>query len=99
MDRYLIETPHTANECKLLVGQVYAMGYLHHFEWGCPDGVHSGWAIIEAENEAEARLAVPSIVRNKAKVVKLTKFTHDPSLVEHFADVGISNTRESDSAS
>lgn len=78
MKRYLIETPHTAQECHLLVGQVYAMGYLYHFDWGCMDGVHSGWAIIEAEDEAQARLAVPSIVRNKARVVRLTKFLGDP---------------------
>ncbi len=75
MDRYLIETPHTAQDCKLLVEQVYATGYLYHFDWGCKAGVHSGWAIIEAENEAQARLAVPSIVRRQARVVKLNKFS------------------------
>lgn len=80
MERYLIETPHTAQDCNLLIGQVYAMGYLHHFDWGCKDGVHSGWAIIEAENEAEARLAVPSIVRKKARVVRLVKFIGDPMM-------------------
>jgi hypothetical protein len=75
MERYLIETPHTDLDCHLLISQVYAMGYLYHFDWGCPDGVHCGWAIIEAEDEAQARLAVPALVRNKARVVKLTKFT------------------------
>jgi len=74
MDRYLIETPHTAQDCQMLVDQIYAMGYLHHFDWGCQDGVHSGWAIIEAENEAQARLAVPSLLRKKARVIKLVKF-------------------------
>ena len=74
MNRYLIETPHTARDCQMLVDQVYAMGYLHHFDWGCESGVHSGWAIIEAENEAQAQLAVPSLVRKKARVIRLTKF-------------------------
>ena len=74
MKRYLIETPHTARDCQMLVDQVYAMGYLHHFDWGCESGVHSGWAIIEAENEAQAQLAVPSLVRKKARVIRLTKF-------------------------
>jgi hypothetical protein len=78
MERYLIETPHTDQDCKLLVDQIYAMGYLYHFDWGCKVGVHSGWAIIEAENEAEARLVVPPIIRNKARVVQLNKFTRDP---------------------
>ena len=78
MDRYLIETPHSAQDCKLLIDQVYAMGYIYHFDWGCKSGVHTGWAIIEAENEAEARLTVPSIVRNKARVVKVERFSGDP---------------------
>ncbi len=77
MQRFLIETPHTARDCDMLVSQITAMGYLYHFDWGCPDGVHTGWAIIEAENEAQAHLVVPPIVRSKARVVKLTKFTGD----------------------
>ena len=80
MERYLIETPHSDQDCKLLVDQIYAMGYLYHFDWGCKAGVHCGWAIIEAENEAEARLAVPSIVRNKARVIHLNKFSRDLKL-------------------
>jgi hypothetical protein len=80
MQRYLIETPHSAQDCKMLIDQVYAMGYLYHFDWGCKVGVHSGWAIIEAENEADARLAVPAIVRNKARVIQVNKFNRDPAL-------------------
>lgn len=74
MERYLIETPHTAQDCQQLVDQVYAMGYLHNFEWGCCSGVHSGWAIIEAEDERQARLAVPPLVRRKAQVIHLNRF-------------------------
>jgi hypothetical protein len=82
MHRYIIETPHAAEDCERLVEQVYAMGYLYNFDWGCKAGVHSGWAIIEAENEAQARLAVPPLVRRHARVVELTKFTKD-SIAEH----------------
>jgi len=77
MDKYLIETPHTAIDCQMIIDQVTAMGYLHHFDWGCPSGVHSGWAIIEAENESQARLAVPSLLRRKARVIKLYKYNGD----------------------
>lgn len=87
MKRYLIETPHTAQDCKMLVDQVYAMGYLYHFDWGCKVGVHSGWAIIEAESEADARLAVPPMVRKQARVIQLNKFANDPTLFEaHHSD-------------
>jgi hypothetical protein len=85
MERYLIETPHTAQDCHMLVSQIYSMGYLYHFDWGCPEGVHCGWAIIEAVDEAQARLAVPPIVRSKARIVRLTKFTgeSDPAFQTH----------------
>jgi hypothetical protein len=49
--------------------------YLTHAEWGCEDGVHTAWIIIEAENEADARLMVPPVIRNTAQLVKLSKFT------------------------
>jgi hypothetical protein len=76
MDRYLIEAPHTEKNCLDLVDQVNAAGFLTHFNWGCMSGVHTGWAIIEAESEAQARLAVPPLVRGHARVVKITTFTH-----------------------
>jgi len=77
MPRFLIETPHNELNCKLLLSQVESMGYLHSFDWGCEAGVHSGWAIIEAENEAEARLAVPFLVRNEARVIPIVKYTSE----------------------
>ncbi len=82
MDRYLIESPHTEGNCHLVIKEVRAKGYLHRFEWGCADGVHCGWAIIEAESEGQARMIVPSIVRSDARVVRLVKF--DPDQVEAF---------------
>jgi len=57
-----------------VVEQVRAAGYLHNFDWGCQSGVHCGWAIIEAESEEQAHMAVPAIVRRKARVVKLNRF-------------------------
>ena len=77
MDRYLIETPHTDEECLNLLNQILAAGYLHNFDWGCTDGDHTGWAIIEAESIDQAKLAVPTMVRSKARVVRLNKFTDE----------------------
>ena len=74
MERYLIESPHSAEDCSKVIEEVELAGYLHHFEWGCKDGVHSAWAIIEAENRAHARQIVPWMVRDKARIVKLVKF-------------------------
>ena len=82
MDRYLIETPHTASECLTLIKLINAQGYLWNFDWGCQAGTHNGWAIINAENEAQARLAVPPLVRSRARVTKLNKF--DATTIKHY---------------
>ncbi|HAL57661.1 MAG TPA: hypothetical protein DCP63_14625 [Bacteroidetes bacterium] len=75
MDRYLIVSPHTVEECKKAIHQVHALGYITHFDWGCAVGDHTGWAIIEADSEAEALLVVPSFERPKARAVRLKKFS------------------------
>jgi hypothetical protein len=75
MDRYLIESPHQLRECARMLQQLKAMGYLYHFDWGCKAGVHVGWAIVEAESEAQARMMVPPLVRNQARIVTLNKFS------------------------
>ena len=83
MDRYLIETPHTNANCLMLLDALTARGYLHNFDWGCEAGIHSGWAIIEAENEAQARLSVPPLVRNLARIVRLNKFSDEDVTALH----------------
>jgi hypothetical protein len=77
MDRYLIETPHDTVDCRMLIHEIQSQGYLHNFEWGCADGVHCGWAIIEAENEEQARMIIPSVLRKDARIVRLVKFDVD----------------------
>jgi hypothetical protein len=67
MDRYLVETPHSNANCLALLEELNARGYLNNFDWGCKAGVHSGWAIIEAEDEAQAHLSVPPLVRDLAR--------------------------------
>lgn len=74
MDRFLIETSHREEDCLKLIQLLRAKGYLMQFDWGCLSGVHTGWAVIEADNVAEARLVVPPPVRGQAHVVKVTKF-------------------------
>ena len=80
MDRFLIESPHTVEECKRVVKNVYASGYLNNFDWGCKDGVHTGWVIIEAESGSQPLWVVPPFLRSKARAVRLVKY--DPEMVE-----------------
>jgi len=83
MDRYLVESPHSKDDCTHALKQVEALGYLTHFEWGCESGIHTGFAIIEAENEAQARMVVPSMSRKEARVIKLNKFTPEMLASSH----------------
>ena len=85
MDRYLVISPHTGEDCTKIVKQVEAMGYITHFDWGCRDGEHTGWAIIEADSKAEALLTVPSSHRPTARAVKLVKFSPKDAESKHDA--------------
>jgi hypothetical protein len=74
MEKYLIESAHTAENCGQVVKDVHAAGYLHHFEWGCKDNDHTAWAIVEAESSAHAGQMVPWYLRDKARIVRVVKF-------------------------
>jgi len=76
MDRYMVISGHTAEECRQAVkyfAEFYA-GYIAHFEWGCKDNDHNAYAIIEAESKEQALMSVPSLLRSKTRVIKLTYF-------------------------
>jgi hypothetical protein len=75
MDRYLVVIPHTVEDCLNALKAIEAVGAITHFDWGCKDNDHTGWAIIEASSKSEAMLSVPPVQRTKAHVVKLTKFS------------------------
>lgn len=79
MPHFLIESPHTDQECLKTLEQVLAAGYLTHFYWGCKGGEHTGWVIFEAPSKAEAIMVVPSFIRHKARAVELVQF--DPEMV------------------
>lgn len=81
MNRYLIISPHTHEECARTFNEVVSAGYTTHFDWGCTDGDHTGWVILEAENANEALMVVPSFLRRKARAVKLTKVNTKGELV------------------
>jgi len=75
--KYLLETPHTKEECLRELDEVLAEGkdVLNKFYWGCGTGDHTGYAIVDAENESEVKRLVPGFLRSKARIVELSKFT------------------------
>lgn len=79
MDRYLIAVDHTpeAAACMHMMEMFMEVGshYLTNADWGCEDDQHTAWVILDAEDEAHARLAVPPVARKDARIVKLRKYT------------------------
>jgi hypothetical protein len=80
MNRYLVESTHTAEDCHHVVEQFIIYGHIYNFDWGCEAGVHTAWAVVEAETESEALMSVPARLRSKARAIRLNKFT--PKTVE-----------------
>jgi hypothetical protein len=77
MKKFLVISNHTGPDCIKALKETLAIGYLNHFDWGCKDGVHTGWAILEAEDKEQAMLSVPTFLRAHAQVVQLTRFQPD----------------------
>lgn len=84
MTKYLVESPHTAEECLKALDELLAMGadVLEQYDFGCMVDVHTGWVILEAENESEALKIVPESLRSKARAIALNKFTPE-QIQEH----------------
>jgi len=79
--RFLIEIPHEATEaaCLKAIEVLLSSGshLLTHADWGCKDGEHKAWLIVEVESKDEARAIVPPVFRAEAKVVQLNAFTSE----------------------
>jgi hypothetical protein len=79
MQKFLIEVPHEANEmaCIRIVKNFLELGshLLANAEWGCLDGIHKLWVLVETEDKDQARLILPPAFRADAIIVGLNKFT------------------------
>ena len=78
MARFLLEVPHGPDsiECTRAVAILLRTGshFLTHADWGCKDGVHKAWVIVDVDTHEEARNVVPAEYRKAALVVKLNQF-------------------------
>jgi hypothetical protein len=81
MARFLVEVPHESNQkrCAKAVEVFLKSGshFFTHADWGCKDGEHKAWAIVEVDTKEQARAIVPPAFRSQAKVVQLNAFTID----------------------
>jgi hypothetical protein len=76
--RFLIEVPHEAATvaCAKVVKIFLTTGshFLSRADWGCRDGDHRAWVIVEVDSKEEARNIVPPAFRASARVVGLNSF-------------------------
>lgn len=77
MSRFLVESKHTKEECLRALDETLAKGpeVLSKFDYACASGDHSGYAIVDAENESKVRGMLPSFLRDKARIIQVAKFT------------------------
>lgn len=77
--RFLIEVPHDSDRkaCTEAVRIFLRTGshFLTHADWGCHDGDHKAWIIVEVDTKEEARNIVPAEFRPMARIVQLNRFT------------------------
>jgi len=79
MPKFLIEVPHEAEvlACANVVRVFLASGshFLTNAEWGCADGEHCAWIIVDVDSKEDARAIVPPAFRRDARIVGLNRFS------------------------
>ena len=81
MARFLIEVPHEPERlaCAKVVKVFLSSGshFLTHADWGCCDGDHRAWIIVDVADRDEAMGIVPPAFRSSARIVGLNYFSMD----------------------
>lgn len=91
MPRYLIELPHQAETvaCARAVQVLLSTGshFLTHADFGCMDGDHRAWIVVDVDSREAARRILPPIYRRDASIVELNRFSLEEldELVERHA--------------
>lgn len=79
MPKFLIEVTHEAEvvACTRFVEVFLKTGshFLTNADWGCMDGQHSAWILVEVDSKEEALQIVPPAFRPQTKIVQMNKFT------------------------
>ncbi len=90
MAKYLIEVPHegTKEACMRAIKVFMETGshFLTHAEWGCTDGEHKAWMIVELDSKEAAKRILPAAYKMNAKITRLAQFTRrdmDEKVMDH----------------
>ena len=78
MPKFLIEVPHDTDAvgCTKAVQALLSTGshFVTNAEFGCWDGVHCAWLLVEVPSKADALGIVPPAFRASSRVVGLNRF-------------------------
>lgn len=78
MAKYLVEVSHGSDKTDCLRSVQILMSTGSHFltnaDWGCLDGEHKAWFIMEAESKEEVLRVIPAFYWKDTKVILLNKF-------------------------
>ena len=81
MPRFIIEVPHEEEEmaCLKAIKILHDTGshYLTNADFGCMDGVHKAWIVVEVDSKEMARNILPPAYRHEARIVELNKFSRE----------------------
>ena len=90
MEKFLIEVPHGSDKASCLHAVKIFLSSGSHFvtnaEWGCMDGDHKAWLMVETKDKEAAMRILPSGFQADAKIIRLKKFTRkdiDESVLDH----------------
>lgn len=78
MAKFLIEVSHEPEKSACLRAAQILLKSGSHFltnaDFGCLDGEHKAWIIVDVFDKEEAKAILPTEYRSSAKIVKLNKF-------------------------
>lgn len=92
MPRFFIELSHRDEHdaCVRALQAIEQFGshFMTNAEWGCKDGTHAGWLIVELASRDEALQMLPPQYRQEARIVELNRFTREEivSLIAELED-------------
>ena len=78
MARFLIEVTHSPEKqaCLRAIHSFLSTGshYMTNADWGCLDGEHKAWLIVDVDCKEDAGRIVPPEFRDGMRVIQLSKF-------------------------
>lgn len=73
----MITASHLPDQCIQALDEELAKGsgVLDKFVYGCKEGDHTSYAIVDAKNRSDALALVPDFLQDNACITKVDKFT------------------------